>query len=105
MAVYDGLNDRSSQKFSKKQKEEKEEKENNISPSSAYVASAIEALAASGVFEDAETDDNSDHFQKIGVYGNNQSIVRDEEAEKIGHQYLKHFYEKNEVLEEVDELV
>ena len=105
VAVYDGLNDRSSQKFSKKQKEEKEEKENNISPSSAYVASAIEALAASGVFEDAETDDNSDHFQKIGVYGNNQSIVRDEEAEKIGHQYLKHFYEKNEVLEEVDELV
>lgn len=69
------------------------------------MASAIEALAASGVLEDSETEDNSNHFHKIGVYGNNQSIVKDEETEKIGHQYLKHFYEKNEILEEVDELV
>ncbi len=106
VSVDDGLTDRSSQKFSRNKKEKDEKRETKISPSSAYVASAIEALAASGVFEDDETDDKfNNHVHKIGVYGNNQSIVRDEDADRIGHQYLKHFYEKNEVLEEVDELI
>ena len=41
----------------------------------------------------------------VGVYDNNQSIVRDEEAEIKGRTYLKHFYEKNEHMQDIDTLV
>ena len=93
----------SGQSFSEKDKE-KEKK--NISSSSAYVASAIEALAASGVYE-SMTSTLSSHsaLHKVGVYDNNQSIFKNEHEERNGHPYLKHFYEKNEVVEEVDEFV
>ena len=43
--------------------------------------------------------------QKIDVYSNNQSIIHDDEIEHTGRSYLKHFYEKNEHMIDVDELV
>ena len=55
-----------------------------------------------GVYD--ETPDDS-HNNRVNVYGNNQSIIKDEEVERTGHTYLKHFYETNQILEEVDELV
>ena len=82
-----------------------EEKESapEISPSTAYVQNSIEALAVSGVFD---TEEDPEHTSsKVGVYDNNQSIIRDEELERTGRNYLKHFYEKNEHLIDVDELI
>ena len=76
-----------------------------ISPDTAYVASSIEALAVSGVFDESEPASEASDNHKVGVYDNNQSIIRDEELEKTGRNYLKHFYEKNEHLKDVDELV
>ena len=75
---------------------------NSLSGGSAYIPSAIEALTASGVYDDIPDDH---HTTRVNVYGNNQSIVKDDEVERTGHNYLKHFYETNKVLEEVDELV
>ncbi len=77
--------------------------EQDFSPSVAYVKNSIEALAVSGVFDNAETPEENGH--KVSVYDTNQSIIRDEEAERTGRNYLKHFYEKNEHLIDVDELI
>jgi hypothetical protein len=66
------------------------------------LASSLETLALSGVFEDTPQPSTS---QKVNVYNNNQAIVKDEEIERTGRSYLKHFYEKNEPLIDVDELV
>lgn len=84
---------------------EKNEERNDVSSSPTYVASAIEALAASGVYEEVPDSFQSGASKKIGVYDSNQSIIKEERDEKNGHPYLKHFYEKNEFVEEVDELV
>ena len=75
---------------------------NALSGGNAYIPSAIEALSASGVYDEAPEDK---HNSKVNVYGSNQSIIKDEEVERTGHTYLKHFYETNQILEEVDELV
>ncbi len=83
------------------------EKNTEISPSVAYVKNSIEALAVSGVFDEKEDEeqDKKHAKSKVGVYDNNQSIIRDEELERTGRNYLKHFYEKNEHLVDVDELI
>lgn len=73
---------------------------NSASP---YISTSIEALAISGMFEDEA--DAPPSTSKIGVYNTNQSIIKDEEVERTGRTYLKHFYEKNEHLTDVDEFV
>ncbi len=76
---------------------------NDVSSNSNYIPSAIEALAASGVYENNNA--ATQNSGKIGVYDNNQSIIKEDKKEREGHSYLKHFYEKNELVEEVDEFV
>lgn len=90
------------QQFS--QDRNKKDENTDISPSVAYVKNSIEALAVSGVFNDSENEQAATGH-KVSVYDNNQSIIRDEEAERTGRNYLKHFYEKNEHLIDVDELI
>lgn len=81
----------------------KEAKESKVASAPAnYVNNTIEALAASGVYEETAVSDNS---HKVGVYDNNQAIIKDEELDRTGHSYLKHFYEKNEPVAEVDEFI
>lgn len=67
------------------------------------ISTSIEALALSGIFEEDNTTPNNNH--KVDVYNNNQSIIKDEEIERTGRSYLKHFYEKNEHIIDVDEFV
>lgn len=90
------------QKHSPSFDKSKKEDNNSLSGGSTYIPSAIEALSASGVYDEAPEDKQN---SRVNVYGNNQSIIRDEEVERTGHTYLKHFYETNQILEEVDELV
>lgn len=85
--------------------EQEQEKRGLSATAPAYVASAIEALAASGVYDNVENLSGTSTSHKVGVYDNNQSIIREEHEERSGHPYLKHFYEKNEIVEEVDEFV
>lgn len=68
------------------------------------ISTSIEALALSGIFEDEEKPPSANNH-KVGVYNNNQSIIKDEEVERTGRNYLKHFYEKNEHFIDVDEFV
>ena len=84
------------------EKPERDSEKSKISNAPTYIPSAIEALSASGVYDEVEENTN---ISRVNVYGNNQTIIKDEEVERTGHSYLKHFYEKNELLEEVDELV
>ena len=84
------------------QQQENEEKK-PITPSSAYVSNSLEALAGSGVYETPEA--VADNSGKVGVYGNNQAIIKDEELDRTGRSYLKHFYEKNQHIEELDEFI
>lgn len=88
-----------------KQSYEQPEKDNssNLNSAPTYIRSAIEALSASGVYDEEQEETHNNN--KVNVYGNNQSIVRDEEVERTGHNYLKHFYETNQPIEEIDELV
>ena len=87
--------------------EQQEKKDNsNLYMPNTYIPSAIEALVASGVYDILDIPPREKSVpRKVDVYGNNQAFIKDEEEDKANQTYLKHFYEKNEVLEEVDELV
>ena len=73
----------------------------NYKSSNPNIINGIEAIASS-ITPDEQ---GYNQFHKIDVYSNNQSIVYDEEVEHTGRNYLKHFYEKNEHMIDVDELV
>lgn len=88
-----------------RKKEEKNNKKEVASTGRTYIPNAIEALTASGVYDENQTPQKNSSNHKIGVYDNNQSIIKDEKNEQYSHHYLKHFYERNEIIEEVDELV
>lgn len=102
--VRDNLNDENKKNKQQYEPSQENDESSKISSKSTYIPSALEALAASGVYEENLTNNNSSSH-KISVYDNNQSIVKDEQEERIGHSYLKHFYEKNEIVDEVDELI
>lgn len=101
----DAKDDRSKNKQQSKSGQEFPEKE--VSSNKAYIPGAVEALAASGLYEEHSRDENLN--KKVGVYGANQTMVKDDaelEQEKfLSGNYIKHLYEKNEHLEEVDEFV
>ncbi len=69
------------------------------------IATSLDALAMSGIIEENSNEVSSGNSRNINVYSSNQSIVRDEDVERIGRSYLKRFYEKNEPIEDVNELV
>lgn len=68
------------------------------------LSTSIDALTMSGIIENQD-EDASVTNQKLNVYNNNQSMMRDEDVERIGRDYLKHFYEKNEPISDVNKLV
>jgi len=68
-------------------------------------ATSIDALTISGVIEEEGEERNIKNNQKVNVYSNNQSIIKDEDVERIGRSYLKRFYEQNEPITDVNELV
>ena len=86
------------------QNEETDRKELSGNQPQTYVAHAIEALEASGIYDNPEEVKPS-NVNKIGIYGNNQSMISNEKSEKKNQSYLKHFYENNTPMEEVDKLV
>ena len=99
-------NEREHQQNSNFRKKEKKDNKKEISSTGkTYIPNAIEALTASGVYDDASSSPHIEGRNKIGVYHSNQSIVTEEKKEQYSHQYLKHFYERNEIIEEIDELV
>ena len=96
---------REQQSSSFRKKEDKKSQKEVSATGRTYIPNAIEALTASGVYDEAENNAKNREHHKIGVYNNNQSIIKENDDEQISHQYLKHFYERNEIIEEVDELV
>lgn len=85
----------------REQQQKKDEQPTNYNSSNPNIINGIEAIASSI----SPDDQGYNQFHKIDVYSNNQSIVRDEEVEHTGRNYLKHFYEKNEHMVDIDELV
>lgn len=75
-----------------------------IGGTSTFIPSAIEALTASGVYEQPAENETAKN-RKVNVYDNNQSMVKEDEDNSYDNPYLKHLYEKNEIIEEVDEFV
>lgn len=94
----DSQRDPSQQQFNPKQQSEFSTYEPNVSTS-------IEALTLSGMLEDSKDETTQPNNKKVNVYSNNQSIVKDEDVERIGRSYLKRFYEENEPITDVNELV
>ena len=43
--------------------------------------------------------------RSVGIYGANQAISNEKEDTRLDNPYLKYFYENNEVIEDIDELV
>lgn len=76
----------------------------DVNSATVDISSSIESIALSELFDNADTSPH-DNSRKVNVYSNNQVIVKDEDVERTGRNYLKHFYEKNEHLSDVDELV
>lgn len=68
--------------------------------------SSIETLAINGSLqEETENSEFNKSKKQINIYNNNQSILKDEEVERAGRNYLKHLYEKNEYPTDIDEFV
>lgn len=86
---------------------QQEEKKNTFSASPTYMSSsAIEALSASGVYDATDTDTAANSsLQKVNIYDNNKAIIGDDNDNSVDNPYIKHLYENNTILEEVDELV
>lgn len=78
---------------------------NDFSSSELDVSTSLGALSLSGMLEDNKDEKKTTNNNKINVYSNNQSIVKDEDIERIGRSYLKRFYEENEPITDVNELV
>ena len=102
--VRDDTEGHSRQNNSPPEKDQSDNPDKKFAATVPYVTNSIEALAVSGVFEE-EPREIPQASHKIGVYDNNQAIIKDEELDRTGRNYLKHFYEKNEHLIEVDELI
>ena len=101
--VRDETNEHHRENNEYQRQNKKDEQQQEFSSSNAYVHNSVSAIAASGVLEtEAEYGHTS---RNIGVYDTNQSIIRDEELERTGRNYLKHFYEKNEHLMDIDKLI
>ncbi len=66
------------------------------------VSNTIAALAASGVLEEEIPQQVSSN---VDVYSRNQSTIREEERDRKGHRYLKHFYEQNQPVEEINKFI
>ena len=75
--------------------------ENEISTDLAYIKSAIEALAASGVYDEAELENRMQTTTRVNVYDNNQTLINREEAQESKQET---FFEED-ITEEVDEFV
>ena len=60
--------------------------------------------AKSPLFDNHESDDSVVQNKNVGIYGNNQTISQ-KSSEKVDNPYFKHFYESDENVEDVDELV
>lgn len=93
----------------KEKRRAKEQQDNqNLVSRNNYVPGAVEALTAEGVYDGSSAASRSQN-QKVGVYNTNQNIYdREENAELdryYNQNYVKHLYENNEPLEEIDELV
>jgi len=69
------------------------------------MAKNLEALTLSGIMESEEDEKKPSDSKKINVYSNNQSIVKDDDVERIGRSYLKKFYEDNQPITDVNKLV
>ena len=53
---------------------------------------------------DENIEDVTYQNKNVGIYGTNQQISSSEE-ERVNNPYFKHFYENNEVIEDIDEFV
>lgn len=74
--------------------------------SGAYVSGSIQALGASGVLDFDDSDVNAgDQNRRVNIYDNNQTISSRQTEEKLENPYFKYFYETNDILEDLDELV
>ena len=103
VAVQVNLKD---ERKNKKQDQEEIIEEKEIKADLAYVRSAIEALAASGVYDENENQAGNVHHtsSRVNVYGNNQTIInRKEEREYPVDDIEESFFEKSN--EDFDELV
>ena len=100
--------DKQNKKNSDFAEQKKEEKNTGISSSQAYVSAlALEVLGASDIYNENDTIERTQSYQnkQVNVYDNNQSMVQDERDSSADNPYLKHLYEKNKILEDIDELV
>ena len=78
----------------------------NFKSAEADISTSIEALALTGALEnDTEKNNNDVTHRKVNIYNSNQSMIKDEEVERTGRNYLKRFYEENKPIIDIDELV
>lgn len=79
-----------------------DDQQTNYKSSNPNILNGVEAIAATISPDEQPT--TQQQINKVSVYTNNQSIIHDKDVERTGHSYLKHFYEKNEHIIDVDEL-
>ena len=84
------------------QQNKKQEQTTNYKTATPDIINGIEAIAST---IDVDEQNNNHQMRKIDVYSNNQSIIHDQDVEHTGRSYLKHFYEKNEHMQDIDTLV
>ncbi|MDD4556544.1 MAG: hypothetical protein PHE89_04375 [Alphaproteobacteria bacterium] len=95
-------NEQSFDTFHKEKQHKQEELKDDKVTYAPQATLALTTLEALEVFEETNQDTPTPNTNsKVGVYGNNQQIIRKER--NPNDNYAKHFFEKNEIIEEVDE--
>ncbi|MFV0626460.1 MAG: hypothetical protein ACK5N8_03830 [Alphaproteobacteria bacterium] len=92
-------NEQSFDNFHKERQKKQETTEESINYHPPINAVSITTLEVLETIEEPETTNSS--ASQVNVYGANQRIIRKER--NPNDNYAKHFYEKNEIIEEVDE--
>ena len=68
------------------------------------VVSSLGMLGAAGLFDTEDVDVSIHQNRSVNIYGNNQAISNKDD-DRLSNPYFKYFYENNQVIEDVDELV
>lgn len=100
IAVQANLDD---EKRKKNEQETEQMEEKELSSGGAYVKSALEALAASGVYDDMETEEHM--VSKVGVYGTNQTIINKQEDNDVYDDNVEESFFDSDSNDEVDEFI
>ena len=85
--------------------EEKNTFNENVDNAKSVASNHINTTTAvAPILDNVEDENTISRDKSVGIYGTNQEISQPS-SERVDNPYLKHFYENNEVIDDIDEFI